>query len=451
MVNTRPARRKPRSLHRSLTAAHRAASQDARSSLIESGLFRRIAKLRRALRRIQPAISRAWRAAVERLRSSAEHATDQALCERLRRLELHELAVRDDGSGLSLRNRVFERVWPSVRDEVEDVLCDTADHLRTDVDSMRDNLEDVVNGHEWLDRHAEHLTEEGVFEPRDLQDLVALNWTIGARFDQARCVLKIGDWLLEALMRSRHDARAATCSDRRGWCCFFAQRAIAVLATSTGSWVCDLIDAQCEAEAIRAASVPISVNERPAPLAIASSAIPARAPSPELGDQIPASSPSARKPTTTTALKMVASTDVGPRNEHVDSTRTTVKKVSESESVSTGAPSQRKHRQERPTPAALVAELFEMGRLPEGELRRKPLAVALGERLGVSSRTIERCIQDAREAVTSSEPGLSVGIMLQWNDLTTRARPRLSPPARTHPFDDKRDGISLDDPSRAAT
>lgn len=111
-----------------------------------------------------------------------------------------------------------------------------------------------------------------------------------------------------------------------------------------------------------------------------------------------------------------------------------------------GAAARRKSRAPRPDPAELLVRLVEVEKLPDEELRRKPLEEVVGERCHppVCGRTIIRAIHDAQGR---QDDKASRALVELWNDLAERARPRLHAPRGTFAHDDKRDvGADDDEP-----
>jgi hypothetical protein len=80
----------------------------------------------------------------------------------------------------------------------------------------------------------------------------------------------------------------------------------------------------------------------------------------------------------------------------------------------------------RPTDVVLLAALVAMAELPEDELRRRPLANALAERLGTTpARTVERWIGDARNRASGNE--MARNVVDGWERLKRGSRPKSLP------------------------
>jgi hypothetical protein len=97
---------------------------------------------------------------------------------------------------------------------------------------------------------------------------------------------------------------------------------------------------------------------------------------------------------------------------------------------------------EAPSDIELVQELHALTELSIKELRRQqPLAKALGYRLGVCGRTIERCIKSARQRGTAAKDKDSVPatIARTWDALKADARPRRSVPKGSRSHDEEHD------------
>lgn len=102
-------------------------------------------------------------------------------------------------------------------------------------------------------------------------------------------------------------------------------------------------------------------------------------------------------------------------------------------------PNQRKARAKRPEFVALLAAVHALDHFPEEYLRRKPMLEHMGEQLGVSPRTVRRCIDESRAQAKADKSSAAVALIELFDGVEAKARRPRAAPASAVSLDDEHD------------